>query len=128
MLKLTYSDADLLVEQLDLTVEAMVAQRSIVALRAGQPLVVQPGYGAFALPADLPEVATLKTLAQGAIDIAPCDTDWLEVTLRGTWLAENATSAEGILVAELGDALEQQLVALWQRSLTWAAAPCSQGR
>lgn len=128
MLKLTYSDTDLLIEQLDLTVEAVVTQRSIVALRAGQPLVVQPGYGAFALPADLPEVATLKTVGQGAIDIAPCDVDWLEVTLRGTWLANDAFSAEGILVADLGVALERQLVVLWQRSLTWVAAPCSHGR
>jgi hypothetical protein len=116
MLKLTYSDADLLVEQLDLSVEAVVAQRSIVALRAGQPLFVQPGYGAFALLADLPEVAALTSISPGAIDIAPCDTDWLEVTLRGTWLADNTTSAEGILVAELGTDLEQRLVALWERS------------
>ncbi|PZV01652.1 MAG: hypothetical protein DCF32_16040 [Leptolyngbya sp.] len=128
MLKLTYSDADLLIEHLDLTVEAMVTQRSLVALRAGQPLVVQPGYGAFALPADLPGIAALKARGQEAIDISPCDIDWLEVTLRGTWLADSAVSAEGILVAELGPALERQLVALWQRSLNWVAAPCSQGR
>ncbi|MBD2231766.1 alr0857 family protein [Phormidium tenue] len=128
MLKLTYSDADLLIEHLDLTVEAMVTQRSLVALRAGQPLVVQPGYGAFALPADLPGITALKAGCQGAIDIAPCDIDWLEVTLRGTWLTDNAASAEGILVVELGLQLEAQLVALWQRSLSWVAAPCSQGR
>ncbi len=128
MLKLTYSDADLLIEHLDLTVESMVTQRSLVALRAGQPLVVQPSYGAFALPADLPGIAALKARSQGAIDIAPCDINWLEVTLRGTWLADNAASAEGILVVELGPQLESQLVALWQRSLSWAAAPCSQGR
>lgn len=128
MLKLTYSDADLLIEHLNLTVEAMVTQRSLVALRAGQPLVVQPGYGAFALPANLPEIAAVKAGCQGAIDIAPCDIDWLEVTLRGTWLADNAVSAEGILVVELGYQLEAQLVALWQRSLNWVAAPCSQGR
>ena len=128
MLKLTYSDADLLIEHLDLTVEAMVTQRSLVALRAGQPLMVQPGYGAFALPSDLPGIAALKAGSQGAIDIAPCDIDWLEVTLRGTWLADDAASAEGILVAELGLQLESQLVALWQRSLIWVAAPCSQGR
>ncbi len=128
MLKLTYSDADLLIEHLDLTVEAMVTQRSLVALRAGQPLVVQPGYGAFALPTKLPGIAALKAECQGAIDIAPCDIDWLEVTLRGTWLADNTTSAEGILVVELGFALEGQLVTLWQRSLNWVTAPCSQGR
>ncbi|MGB3311171.1 MAG: alr0857 family protein [Nodosilinea sp.] len=128
MLKLTYSDADLLVEQLDLSVEAVVTQRSIVALRAGQPLFVQPGYGAFALPADLPGVARLKALGQGAIDVAPCDTDWLEITLRGTWLTNTATRVEGILVADLGRTLEGQLVDLWRRSLSWVAAPCSQGR
>lgn len=128
MLKLTYSDADLLIEYLDLTVEAMVTQRSLVALRAGQPLVVQPGYGAFALPTQLPGIAALKAEGQGAIDIAPCDIGWLEVTLRGTWLTDNATSAEGILVAELGPALERQLVVLWQHSLNWMVAPCSQGR
>ncbi|MGB3203170.1 MAG: alr0857 family protein [Nodosilinea sp.] len=128
MLKLTYSDADLLVERLDLTVEAVVTQRSLVALRAGQPLTVQPGYAAFALPADLPGVARLQAAGQGAIDVAPCDTNWLEITLRGTWLANSATSAEGILVADLGLSLENQLVDLWQRSLCWAAAPCSQGR
>lgn len=116
MLKLTYSDADLLIEQLDLSVEAMVTQRSIVALRAGQPLFVQPGYGAFALPADMPGIAALTSVSQGAIDIAPCDTDWLEVTLRGIWLADTTTSAEGILVAELGTDLEQRLVTLWERS------------
>ncbi|MEA5449192.1 hypothetical protein VB780_11475 [Leptolyngbya sp. CCNP1308] len=122
MLKLTYSDADLLIEHLELTVEAMVTQRSLVALRAGQPLVVQPGYGAFALPADL-----ATDLDSSGLEIAPCDHGWLEVTLRGTWLTDCASSAEGILVVELGFALERQIVALWQRSLCWVAAPCSQG-
>ncbi|WP_017297590.1 alr0857 family protein [Nodosilinea nodulosa] len=122
MLKLTYSDADFLIEHLDVTVEAMVTQRSLVAVRAGQPLVVQPGYGAFALPADLPGVAALKARGRGAIDVGPCDIDWLEVTLRGTWLADNSAAAEGILVAELGPELEQHLVTLWERSRCLQAA------
>ncbi|MFQ4136873.1 alr0857 family protein [Nodosilinea sp. PGN35] len=122
MLKLTYSDTDLSIEHLDLTVEAMVTQRSLVALRAGLPLVVQPGYGAFALPADL-----ATDLGDSGLEITPCDYDWLEVTLRGTWLTDCATSAEGILVVELGCALERQIAVLWQRSLGWVAAPCSQG-
>ena len=122
MLKLTYSDADLLIEWLDLSVEAMVAQRSIVALRAGQPLMVQPGSGSFALPADL-----TATLGGSGLEVTPCYYDWLEITLRGTWLTDCTTSAEGILVVELGAALERQIVVLWQRSLSWVAAPCSQG-
>lgn len=127
MLKLTYSDADLLIEYLESSVEAMVAQRSIVALRAGQPLTIQPGYGSFILPADLPGVAALNAGEPGAIAIAPCDHNWLEVTLRGTWLSDSNGCAEGILVADLGPALEHQLVDLWLQSLRWVAAPCRQG-
>ena len=127
MLKLTYSDADLLVEQLDLTVEAVVTQRSLVALRAGQPLVVQPGYGSFALPADLPGASALGLRSEGALEVAPCDRGWLEITLRGTWLTDGAAEAQGILVAELGTDLEQRVVALWQQSLRWVATPCVKG-
>ena len=124
MLKLTYSDADVSVDYLDCSVEAVVAQRSIVAVRAGRPLTVESGYGSFTLPADLPGMADLKARGRGAIDIAPCDENWLEVTLAGAWLADCSHSAEGIFVAELGPTLERQLVALWQQSLGWVAAPC----
>ncbi len=127
MLKLTYSDADVSVDYLDCSVEAVVAQRSIVAVRAGRPLTVESGYGSFTLPADLPGMADLKARGRGAIDIAPCDDTWLEVTLPGAWLADGSHSAEGIFVAELGPTLERQLVALWQQSLAWVAAPCRQG-
>jgi hypothetical protein len=126
MLKLTYSDADLSLEYLAFTLEAMVAQRSIVAVRAGQPMVVQPGYGSFTLPGDLPGIAALR--AERAIDLSACDRDWVEITLRGTWLADGTGDTEGILVVELGPALEHQLVTLWQQSLRWVATPCSQRR
>ena len=122
MLKLTYSEADLLIEQLDLTVEAVVTQRSVIALRVGQPLVVRPACGAFALPADLPGVASLEAVGQGAIDVDLCDIDWLEVTVRGVWLAHHVASAEGILVTELVAELEQQLVTLWRHSRSRQAA------
>jgi len=124
MLKLTYSDADVSVDYLDCSVEAVVAQRSIVAVRSGRPLTVESGHGSFTLPADLPGMADLKARGRGAIDIAPCDDTWLEVTLTGAWLADCSHSAEGIFVAELGPTLERQLVALWQQSLGWVAAPC----
>ncbi len=126
MLKLTYSDADLSLEYLAFTIEAVVAQRSIVAVRAGQPMVVEPGYGSFALPGDLPGIAALR--AEPAIDIDPCDRDWVEITLRGTWLADGTSDTEGILVVELGPALEHRLVTLWQQSLRWVATPCQPRR
>lgn len=116
MLKLTYSDADLSIEYLALPVEDVVTQRTIVALRAGHPLAIQPGYGSFTLPTDLPGITALRTRGRGAIAIAPCDHNWLEITLRGTWLTDCTPRGEVILVAELGADLEQRLVILWARS------------
>jgi hypothetical protein len=123
MLKLTYSDTDLLVEWLNLSVEAMVTQRSLVAVQAGQPLLVQPGYGSFALPADLPGLAAIQSGDPSTLTLTPCDRGWLELTLRGTWLADSADSAEGILVVVLSTALEHRVVELWQHSQApWAAS------
>ena len=135
MLKITYSDSDLRIERLGLTVEAMVAQRSLVALRARQPMVVQPGYGSFSLPADLPGVETLAQASGGGVEVAVADSEpdrtphrhWLEITLGGTWLTDCSTSDEGILVVDLGEPLERQIVALWQQSLAWAAGLNSAG-
>jgi hypothetical protein len=128
MLKITYSDSNVLVEQLAIAVEVMVAQRSVVALRAGQPLVLQPGYGSLTFPAHLPGVESLTYLShsRGLVEVAPCDTDWLEVTLRGTWMADSFASEEGILMAELGDTLERQLLSLWRLGLGRVEEDCPQ--
>jgi hypothetical protein len=128
MLKLTYSNTDVLLEHLDQSLEAVITQRSLVAVRAGLSLAVQPSYASFPLPMDLPGLKTLRANAQGRVELCPCDDDWLEVTLRGTWVSDSATGEEGILMVELGPSLEQQLVDLWQRSRLRRATPCPQGR
>ena len=128
MLKITYSDSDVVVEQLAIAVDVMVAQRSIVALRAGQSLVMQPSYGSFTVPTGLPGIDQLTCHSQGCsqVEVALCDADWVEITLRGTWLADHPASDVGILVAELGNALEQQVADLWQHSLECSLADCPQ--
>jgi hypothetical protein len=124
MLKITYTDTGLVLEQVAQTVEALVAQRTVLTLRLGQSIVVQPTYASLPLPADLPAMAQLFKLSQRteAIAIDRCDSDaepsggWLEVTLHGTWIAESASSDEGIFVTELDRSLEQQLMTLWQQA------------
>lgn len=127
MLKITYSDSDIRVEQLAITLETVVAQRSVVALRSGQSLLLQPGYGSLTLPTHLPGWGSLHNHAQQGdhVAIAPCDADWLEVTLSGIWLADSPTSEEGILLADLGDSLERQIIALWHLSHHGAEAVSS---
>lgn len=126
MLKITYTDAGLRLEQIAQTVEAMVAQRTVLTVRLGGSVVVQPTYASLPLPADLPEMAQLQQLAQqtGAIALDQCDSDrmgrtvrrWLEVTLHGVWIADASGSEEGIFVTELDSRLETQLLRLWQQS------------
>ncbi|MBD2257943.1 alr0857 family protein [Pseudanabaena sp. FACHB-2040] len=125
MLKITYTDTGLILEQVAQTVEALVAQRMLLTLRLGQSIAVQPTYASLPLPADLPGMAYLQQLSRQteAIAIDRCDSEsddlscsWLEVTIHGVWIAESASSDEGIFVTELEKSLEQQLMALWQQA------------
>jgi hypothetical protein len=128
MLKITYSDSGILIEPLALTVEAVVAQRTMVALRISETTVIEPARGSLLLSGNLPEMAVLVcgTRHLSDVEVEMCDLspdhgqpDWWEVTLYGTWIGHSVTAAEGILLAELDPAIEQQILRLWQQSQRW---------
>ncbi|MFH7244394.1 MAG: alr0857 family protein [Spirulina sp.] len=116
MLKITYSDVEPFVEGVTQPVEAVVAQRSLVALRSGQPLWMQASHGSLPFPAQNAGVESLvKTARRLGLAITVCDADWLEITLPGTWIADSPTSDHGILlVTGLEESLERQLLTLKQ--------------
>lgn len=118
MLKITYTDTGLLLEQISQSLESLVTQRTVLALRLGQPIAVQSTAASLPLPADLPGLGQLLHLAQktGALAVEGCDRNWLEVTFSGVWIAESSHSDEGIFIAELEPTLERQLLALWHQS------------
>lgn len=125
MLKITYTDTGLVLERATQTIESVVAQRTLLTLRLGSSIAVQPTYASLPLPGDLPGLAELQHLASktGAVAIDRCDRNWLEITLHGTWIAESASSDEGIFVTELEAALEGLLLSLWQQAQRqWAAS------
>jgi hypothetical protein len=124
MLKISYSDTNIAIEQLTITPEALVAQRSVFALRVGQSIFVQVGRGSLLLPAEMPGVSAFLRISESSanLTVAPCDCAWLEVTLQGIWIATTATHEQGILAVELGNEREHQLAHLWRRSLSWAPA------
>lgn len=122
MLKITYTETDIAIEQLTMTAEAVVSQRSILAIRIGQPIVVQPSYGSLLFPAQVSGMMSFLKLAETTpgLAISPCEPGWFEVTLQGFWISEKINSDQGILVVELeDDCLEQQIVHVWQLSLAW---------
>lgn len=125
MLKLTYTETGFYLERLAQSLEEWVRARVILSLRVGQRLLVEPSTASFLLPADLPGVGLLQAAVQleqaEAITIGVGDAEYIEVSLRGTWLAADEKSAEGVFVAAIRDHSEFFILKLWQDSLTCAS-------
>lgn len=121
MLKLTYTETGFHLERLAQSLEEWVLSRVLLSLRVGQKLLVEPSTASFLLPTDLPGLPLLQAAAQlertEAIALCVCDAEYIEVSLRGTWLAADVESEEGAFVAAMSDRTEFLVFKLWQDSL-----------
>lgn len=126
MLKLTYTENSFRLEHLDRALEDWVITRTILALRAGTTLYLEPSTAAFILPRDLPNLADLEKVIQWetgeGIELSPCDAETVEVSLAGTWLASEPESEAGMFVCGLSDRAESLLMRLWQEARLSALA------
>jgi hypothetical protein len=128
MLKLTYTEGSFDLEYLAQSLEEWIAQRAILALRIGQSLCFEPSTASFLLPVDLPGVEALKAevdknLSQ-IIAVSTCDAEYLEVTLRGSWLSASPEDAVGVFVTTMSIRTEFFLHKLWQDSHHLLSAEC----
>ncbi|MGM3308281.1 alr0857 family protein [Anabaena sp. WFMT] len=125
MLKLTYTEGSFNLECLTLSLEEWVTQRVILALRIGQPLHFEPSTASFLLPVDLLGVERLKIEVQRndgeIIVLSTCDAEYLEVTLRGSWLSDGEDDAVGVFVTTMSDRTEFFLNKLWNEAQADAA-------
>jgi hypothetical protein len=118
MLKLTYTESGLELERLMASVETLVSQRTILALRLGQPMFVQPGWASFLIPVDAVSLKAFKQAVKGestkTIDLCQVDDEYYEVSLRGTWIANSNDAHTGMFVAVMGERSESFVEQLWQ--------------
>ena len=125
MLKATYTDTGIFLEKLTESVEGLVIQRVVLNLRLGNRLVVESSYASLLLPADLSGVTELEAIAQKLspeiLQLDSCDSEWVEVTLRGTWITTAADGDEGVFAVELEANAECCLFELWRRSQSQSA-------
>ena len=107
MLKLIYTEKSFHLECLTQSLEQWVQGRVILALRVGQRLCVEPSTASFLLPVDLPGVevlrAEVKRDVSEIIALSVCDAEYLEVTLRGSWISNGSEDAEGVFVTTMSD-------------------------
>ncbi|BAY64274.1 hypothetical protein NIES22_43700 [Calothrix brevissima NIES-22] len=126
MLKLTYTERSFYLECLSLSLEEWVAQRVILALRVGQSLCVEPSTASFLLPVDLPGVERLKSEVKRndseIMALSTCDSEYLEVTLQGSWLSNGSEETVGVFVTTMSDRTEFFLQKIWQEAQACASA------
>ncbi|GAX34260.1 alr0857 family protein [Nodularia sp. NIES-3585] len=107
MLKLTYTQRSCYLECLAQSLEEWVAQRVVFALRVGQSLYVESSTASFLLPVHLPGIETLKAEVKpdrsDMITLCACDSEYMEVTLRGFWLSDGSEDAVGLFVTTISD-------------------------
>jgi hypothetical protein len=125
MLKLTYTESSFDLERLTLSLEEWVAQRVILALRVGQSLCIEPSTASFLLPIDLPGVEVLRAEVKRddreIIALCASDTQYMEVTLQGSWLSDSSKDAVGVFFTTMSDRAEFFLHKLWQEAQACAS-------
>lgn len=125
MLKLNYNDYGLFLEQLVASVDAFATQRVMLAVCAGETLHIEPGRAAFLLAENTPGVAKLRSILQedttDEIALVAVDAEYVEVSLKGTWIASSAQAESGTFVTVLSPEIEALVCHLWQATQRLAA-------
>lgn len=118
MLKLNYTDYGLFLERVAVSLDAVATQRVMLAVYTGEPLHLEPGRAAFLLSASIPGVARLiRMLHRGTTDsvtLTTVDVDFVEVSLKGSWIASSANAEAGTFITALTPEHETLIDQLWQ--------------
>jgi hypothetical protein len=119
MLKLTYTENNFFLERLTDSLEKWVTTRVLLSLRVGTSIVVEPSTASFLMPVVADTLVELKKLQKDSpelISLIPCDGEYIEVCLEGTWVTSSQENEEGIFICALGDFTESCLEKIWQES------------
>ena len=118
MLKLNYNDYGLFLERVNASLDAIATQRVMLAVHTGETLHIEPGRAAFLLPANVAGVVQLKrilhTCATNAVTVSAVDNEFVEISLKGTWIASTAQAESGTFITTLTPESEMLVYQLWQ--------------
>ena len=118
MLKLNYTDYGLFLEQVTASLDTVATQRVMLAVHVGEPLHLEPSRASFLLPVELPGITQLEHSLQkntaDTADVSSVDEEFVEVSLKGTWMAESANAESGTFITALAPESEMLIYELWQ--------------
>ncbi len=117
MLKITYLENEIYLEYLQKSLEVWKTERILVNLRAAVRVYTESSIASLLLPINSSAVRKLLSLAEKElIEVIPCDEEYIEVSLPGTWISESENNESGIFVCELDYESEFFLYQLWEES------------
>ena len=124
MLKLNYTDLGLHMEHVTASVDVIVAQYVLVAMRLGKSMHVEQSRASFLMPADSIVLDQLQdvlrrdsdTTSAGEVAIEPVDHAFVEVSMSGTWMSETLDGDVGIFLTSFDPQTEYLLHQLWQET------------
>lgn len=124
MLKLNYTDLGLHMEHVTASVDVIVAQYVLVAMRLGTSMHVEQSRASFLMPADSIVLDQLQnvlrrdsdTTCVGEVAIAPVDHAFVEISMSGTWMSESLDGDVGIFLTSFDPHTEYLLHQLWQET------------
>lgn len=126
MLKWIYTEAGLHLEQVSSSLESLIAQRVLLAMRTNQTLHVEPGRASFLVPVNTLGLASLEMSlqleARSEIAVEVVDDRFVEISLHGSWIAESADIQEGMLITAFSEGIEFFVYELWQVSQTYVSS------
>lgn len=129
MLKLNYTDVGLYMERTMTNPELLMQERVLLAMRLGRSLHIEPGRASFLLPADVPELKVLEMMLHreygSAVTLIAVDEEFVEVGLRGSWIAEDKDAHEGMFLTVMSDRNEFLIYKLWQMNEVHISSPAS---
>ncbi|MEA5466291.1 alr0857 family protein [Leptothoe sp. PORK10 BA2] len=118
MLKLNYTDCGLFVETIAASSDVVAIQRVMLAMSIGEPFHLEPSRASFLLPVETLGMtcleSMLKTDTTDTIDLTPADEECVEVSLKGTWMANSSNAESGTFISVLAPELERLIYQLWQ--------------
>ena len=118
MLKLNYNDYGLFLERVTASLDAIATQRVMLAVYAGETLHLEPGRAAFLVSAEATGVDQLENVLQAnttqTITLTYVDDEFVEVSLKGTWIANSANAEAGTFITALTPVVEVLIYQLWQ--------------
>ena len=92
------------------SLEDWINTRVLINVRSATSIYIESSKASFLVPADSSYIAELeKVNSENIMELCRCDSESVEVVLKGIWLTSEVGSETGVFVTELEESTESLL-------------------